>query len=333
MKTGDVMKKGKRRGFKALLAVLLTFLVIFAAAGVAGNYFLNKINKVNEVVTVPAEEEDFETDVYDGSMDILEPEDVTWNGSDFKNASDEKLINILLVGQDRREGQGRQRSDAMILCSFNPETNELSMISFLRDLYVKIPGYSDNRLNAAYVFGGFPLLTQALNENFGITVDGSFEVDFNGFKKVIDLVGGVDIELTAAEAKLIGDGAKEGVSHLDGDHALMYARIRKLDSDFGRTARQRNVLNAVFKKVKDCSVSELMELVNEVLPMITTDMSNTEILSLAVKYAPALASLKIETHSVPGDGNYRNAMIRGMAVLVPDLYEIKKQIFEEYLPL
>lgn len=327
------MKKKKRKGLKALLAILIVFLAAFAAVGITGNHFLNKINRVSDVVTVPAEEEFFETDAYDESLEIIEPEDIVWNEENIDGANDKDLINILLVGQDKREGQGRQRSDAMILCSFNPETNELSMISFLRDLYVKIPGYSDNRLNAAYVFGGFPLLTQTLNLNFGVTVDGCFEVDFNGFKKAIDLVGGIDIELTASEAKIIGDGAKEGMSHLDGDHALMYARIRKLDSDFGRTARQRNVLNAVFNKVKDCSVSELMELVNTLLPLITTDMSNVQITSLAVKYAPSLASLKIETHSVPGSGSYRNAMIRGMAVLVPDLYEVKKQIFEEYLPV
>lgn len=326
------MKKGKKRELKVFLTILMAFVVIFFAVGVIGNHYLNKINRVNDVVTVPAEDEFFETDAYDESLEVIDPDDVLWEGNQFSNANDEQLINILLVGQDKREEQERQRSDAMILCSFNPETNELSMISFLRDLYVRIPGYSDNRLNAAYVFGGFPLLTETLRQNFGITVDGCVEVDFNGFKKAIDVIGGVDIELTAAEAKIIGDGAKEGVSHLDGDHALMYARIRKLDSDFGRTQRQRNVLNAAFKKVKDCSVSELLELVDILLPILTTDMSNTQIMSLAVQYAPSLASLNITTHSVPGNGSYRNAMIRGMAVLVPDLYEVKKQIFEEYLP-
>ena len=221
----------------------------------------------------------------------------------------------------------------MILCSFNPKTNELSMISFLRDLYVQIPGYSDNRMNAAYVFGGFPLLKATLYQNFGVTVDGCFEVDFSGFKRIIDIVGGVDIYLTAAEAKIVGDGAKEGMNHLDGDHALIYSRIRKIDSDFQRTSRQRKVLTAIFNNVKGCSVSELLDLVNEILPILTTDMSNGDIMSLAVKYAPAVASLNLETHSVPSDGNFKHAMIRGMAVKVPDLYLNKKKIFEEYLPM
>ena len=91
----------------------------------------------------------------------LAPEEVDW--SEIEPFLDDDLLNILLVGQDRREGEGRQRSDSMILCSINPATKQISMISFLRDLYVQIPGgYSDNRLNAAYVFGGFPLLMDCL---------------------------------------------------------------------------------------------------------------------------------------------------------------------------
>lgn len=325
-------EKKKKKGIKVVAAIIIVLLLLFLSAVVVANHYLNKINKVEDVVPIPVEEEDFETDVYSPSLEVIEPESVDWNGETY-SGDDDRLLNILLVGQDRREGQGRQRSDSMILCSFNPENNQLSMISFLRDLYVQIPGYSDNRLNAAYVFGGFPLLKETLYLNFGVTVDGCVEVDFNGFKTAIDIVGGVDIELTAAEAKIIGDGATAGICHLDGEHALMYARIRKLDSDFNRTSRQRNVLNAVFKKVKNCSVSEILRLVDELLPIITTDMSNSRITSLAVKYAPSVANLSIETYSVPPTGTYKNAMIRGMAVLVPDRYAIKKILFEEYLPM
>lgn len=325
-------KKKTKKSTKAFIAIVLVLLTILLSSVVVVNHYLNKINRVGDVVPIPAEQEDFETDAYDPSLEVIDPDSVDWDGESY-SGSDEHLINILLVGQDRRPGQGRQRSDSMILCSFNPETNQLSMISFLRDLYVQIPGYSDNRLNAAYVFGGFPLLKETLYQNFGVTVDGCVEVDFNGFKTAIDLVGGIDVELTAAEAKIVGDGATAGLCHLDGAHALMYARIRKIDSDFNRTSRQRNVLNAVFRKVKNCSVSEILGLVDELLPIVTTDMSNVQITSLAVKYAPSLASLGIETYSVPPKGTYKSAMIRGMAVLVPDRYAIRKIIFEEYLPM
>lgn len=310
--------------------MLAVIVVLLSALLITANIFLNKIQRADDFSTIPADEEYFETDEY-ANGEELNPEDVTWE--EQQGLGDESLINILLVGQDRRPGQGRQRSDTMILCSFNPETNALSMISFLRDLYVQIPGYSDNRLNAAYVFGGFPLLKQSLYANFGVTVDGCAEVDFDGFRDVIDTVGGVDIELTADEAKIVGGSATAGLCHLDGEQALTYARIRYLDSDFGRTNRQRKVILSVIEKMRGKSASDLLAVVNTVLPLITTDMSNSQIMQYALKYAPALNGLKVSTHYVPAPGSYRNAMIRGMAVLVPDLAKIRTALKEEYLPL
>ncbi len=317
-----------KKKITAAAIVIVLLLLIFSVIGCV-NYFLGKINRETDENT-PLQEEFFETDVYNENLEQVNPDDVQWNNSSIYD--DSKLVNILVVGQDGREAEGRTRTDTMILLSFNPETNEASMISFLRDLYVQIPGRSDNRLNSAYVFGGFSLLKNTFKENFDINIDGCFKIDFEGFEDVIDILGGVDIELTAAEAKIIGDGAHAGVSHLDGDHALMYARIRKLDSDFGRTERQRNIVTAVFNKVKKSSVSDLLKLVDTILPYLSTDMSNAQIAKIAVKYAPSLASLKISTYSIPADGTYKNAMIRGMAVLVPDLYAIKQLLFDEYMP-
>ena len=146
------------------------------------------------------------------------------------------------------------------------------------------------------------------------------------------MVGGVDINLTAAEAKIIGDGAKAGVSHLDGDHALMYARIRKLDSDFGRTARQRNIVKAVINKVKGCSPTELIDLLNTVLPYLKTDMSNAQIMSMAFQYASSFSGMGLSTYSVPARDCYRSASVRGMSVLIPNLSRIRQRLSTEYLP-
>lgn len=323
-------KKKSNKAVKIIISVFMIYLLLMATIFTIGTIYLNKINRFDDIVPVPPEEEFFDVDE-DATGDDVDPEEIIWDpGMDVQ---DEDLLNILLVGQDRREGEGRQRSDSMILCSFNAETNELAMVSFLRDLYVQIPGYSDNRLNAAYVFGGFPLLKETLYLNFGVTVDGCVEVDFSGFKNIIDTVGGVDIKLTEAEAKCVGGGATEGMNHLDGEHALTYARIRYIDSDFGRTARQRNVINAVINKMRDRSVSELLSFVDAVLPMITTDMSNAEITKYALQYAPALRGLQVSTHHVPGEGRYRYAKVRGMSVLIPDLAGIRKDLREDYLPL
>ncbi len=326
MKLKDI--KITKKNIALIIVLLLIFLLFLSVVSVA-NHFLGKINRETEEDGSYVEEY-FETNAYDADLEEIHPDEVDWYNKELYN--DDKLVNILVVGQDGREAVGRTRTDTMILLSFNPETNEASMISFLRDLYVQIPGRSDNRLNAAYVFGGFSLLKNTFKANFDINIDGCFKIDFEGFEDVIDILGGVDIELTAAEAKIIGDGAHEGVSHLDGDHALMYARIRKLDSDFGRTERQRNIVTAVFNKLKKSSVTDLLKLVDVVLPYLSTDMSNSQIMRIAITYAPLLATLKISTHSIPADGTYKNASIRGMAVLVPDLYETKKLLFEEYMP-
>ncbi|MBQ2903037.1 MAG: LCP family protein [Clostridia bacterium] len=312
-----------------ITAVILTAAILIAGAIVAVNRFSDKTDSDNIVTTSETQT----SEAVPAADNILNPEDIEWNGDDFEALNNDGLVNILLIGQDKREGESRQRSDAMILCSFNPETNRLSMISFLRDLYVQIPGYEDNRLNAAFAYGGFDLLKETLSLNFGITVDGCLESDFEGFEKIIDTVGGVEIELTAEEAAIVGGGAAEGLCTLNGEQALTYARIRKIDSDFQRTARQRKIMGAVFEKAKTYTLPELAMFFNEILPLMATDMTEDEIMTLALTLASSFSEIEISSCIVPAEGTYKNATVRGMAVLVPDLYKIKKLIFEEYLPM
>lgn len=304
---------------KKIAVISLIAVAVIIGAVFAIGHFSDK-NIVNETTTVS--ETETTTSV-----------NVSWNGDEYKTVDNDGLVNILLIGQDRQEGEDRQRSDAMILCSFNPETNKMSIISFLRDLYVQIPGREDNRLNAAYAFGGFELLKETLGLNFGITVDGCLESDFSGFEKIIDTIGGVEIELTEEEASIVGGGATEGLCTLNGKQALIYARIRKIDSDFQRTERQRKIMNSVFEKAKTYSLTELAMFFSEILPLMSTDMNDDEIMTFALTLASSFQNLEIQSYSIPSQGNYKNETIRGMAVLVPDLYEIKKLIFEEFLPM
>ena len=317
--------KNKKKGV-GLVILLLAVLLMGGGLFFVSNHYLNKINRVEEVVTVP---EDFETEENIG-LDEMAPEDVEWG--EIAPLMDDDLLNILLVGQDRRPGEGRQRSDTMILCSVNAKTKKISMISFLRDLYVQIPGYTDNRLNAAYVFGGFPLLKDSLKKNFGITVDGCFEVDFNGFTSLIDQIGGVDISLSAAEARVVGGGTVEGENHLNGELALKYARIRKIDSDFQRTNRQRKVLLACYEKVKRSSMKDLLSLLDQALPYLSTDLTNTQIYTIATKLFSMFGKATITTNHIPPDGTYTNVYIRGMAVLYPDLNAIRDILANQYMP-
>lgn len=246
------------------------------------------------------------------------------------------IVNILLIGQDRREGEGRARSDSMILCTFNKRTKQLIMTSFLRDLYVEIPGYSSNRINAAYAVGGMSLLDRTLERNFGLYIDGNVEVDFNQFSEIVDLLGGVEIELRQDEADFINEetdsALSQGVHILSGDQALAYARIRKLDADgdFSRSNRQRKVISALLDAYKGSGLTAAMSLVSKLLPMITTDMSSVEIMGHAMNLFPMLSGAELVSQRVPADGAYSAQTIDAMAVLVPDL-DATREILERTL--
>lgn len=235
------------------------------------------------------------------------------------------VLNLLLIGQDKREGEEGNRSDSIILCSFHPETKKLLMTSILRDLYVPIPGYRKNRINAAYAFGGAPLLKKTVEQAFGIAIDGTVEVDFEGFPKILDLLGGVKLELRQDEADQInrktGSDLKEGTVTLTGEQALAYSRIRNLDrdGDFSRTDRQRKVLQAVWDSNKGSSLPTLLKVVGTLIPWIKTDMRSGELLRSVVDVFPVLSEITIVSYRIPQAGQCTDRVVDGMAVLVADL--------------
>ena len=181
----------------------------------------------------------------------------------------------------------------MILCIFDKSQKKITLLSLSRDLYVKIPGYKDNRINAAYSLGGTALLKATIEKNYGIAVNGSAIIDFGNFEDLIDYVGGIEVELTKKEADYINAGyrgVKEGMNTLGGIHALLYARFRGSGAgEIDRTGRQRYVLSQLVNKYKNLSKAELLGVMDDVLPMITTDMSKQEILGHFLNFFPMLA--------------------------------------------
>lgn len=320
----EYVKKNKTKII--LLVVFILFLLVCIGLMAFLHSKLNRINRIDtdNIEIVAPEDETFETD--DGLIvEETEEEDVIWNNVDMGIMKDENVHNILLIGQDRREGEGRQRSDTMIICSINKNNGKLILTSLMRDMYVPIPGYSDNRINAAYQFGGMPLLNQVIEECFGIQIDGNVEVDFDGFMEALTYIGDLNIELYQEEADYLNRGTKwnlkAGVNALTPEQALKYSRLRKVgNSDWERTDRQRRVVMAALDNIKGMGFMELVELADDVLPCVTTDMSNSEIFGYI--YTVIVHNVtSLESHRIPVDDTYEAKTMRGMQVLVPNLAE------------
>lgn len=237
--------------------------------------------------------------------------------------SDPDVTNILLLGIDG-DGGANQRSDTIMILTLDGKNHVIKMTSILRDTYVFIPGRkSKTRINHAYAYGGAGLTMQTIESNFRIDLERYVGIDMDGLTVVADKLGGVDIELTKAEANTINKHVAnsqltEGLQHLNGAQATYYARIRKIDSDFGRTGRQRKLIRAMLAEFKTLNPLEQYSLVAEATPYLTTNYSKSELLSVALK-AVGMLDEDMEEMSVPVQGSYQSRTISGMAVLVPDI--------------
>lgn len=329
---------GKRTALIILCTVLALILTAMLSVTVAAHSLMSKMNRVDgddmETISQQELQEYLEAEKDSGGETggpNISDSDINWgDGAATLLGDSDDVINILLIGQDRRAGEERARSDSMILCTIHKNSKQIILTSFMRDLYVQIPGYGNNRINASYAWGGMELLNETLEKNFGIYIDGNVEVDFAQFADIVDLLGGVPMELREDEARYINVDTQSslsgGMQILNGKQALSYARIRSLDADadFSRTNRQRKVLSALFSQVKGAGLVKLLGLLDDVLPMVTTDMGNGEILGYATKVFPVLSGASISSQRIPADGAYYGAMIDGMSVLVADMDQTRQ---------
>lgn len=333
-------KQSKKQLNPTILAIkiLLVVLAILIAIA-AGIYILIQV-KLNEIGRVDhgGKTDNTYSDVSDETIDI---EGIDWGEAQVATKV-KGVVNILLVGQDSRADEERQRSDSMILFSVNTNSKELTMISFMRDLAVQIPEYGTRKLNAAYQYGGFELLDETLSQNFSVNVDYNVEVDFVGFKDIINTLGGIDLELTQEEADYINTEVNkrnkvnksylvEGVNHMTGQQALWYARTRHVgNSDFGRTQRQRIVLQKIFSMLKKSSWMKLLKVYDNVADNVSTDMTNTQILSIAFS-AYTMGVDDINSYRIPATGMYtENANMLG-SVLIPSDWDATRTLIHDYL--
>ncbi len=248
-----------------------------------------------------------------------------------------ELRHILLLGIDARPGQTTGRTDTMIILTVDTDNQKIKLMSLMRDIIVAIPGHENNRLNAAYVFGGADLLLQTIENNFGIQIDHYVGVNFSMLADLIDQIGGLTLTVESEyymdrinavikeDNKVLGidenDGllTEPGEQLMTGKQAQAYARYRygTSDGDFGRTARQREVITKIFYKLVDMSMVELSALAMANIDNVVTNLTLQDIMLLA----PAMLSLKnaeFEELRIPVDNGYSFQTVRGMSVIVPD---------------
>ena len=367
--------KKSRKGLKTLLIVLAVFVVLGTAGFIVAR--ANGIKTFSDIpkkiimmyagMTTKADDSTVPTLPVDPTVPSSAPVEGEDQGSDPTGETEptwpeivatQNVTTFMLVGQNYRPGEEHYLSDAMIMCTVNRDTNTLTMTSILRDLYVPLPAYADhgpgrNRINVCYhlgtqwagsVKGGMEMLALCVEQNFGIPIDHTVEVNFDAFEKVIDMMGGVDITLTQAEADHLNTEENlafynfrefsAGPQTLSGLEALTYARIRKIDGDFERTNRQRNVIDSLIKKCKKMGLWELHKLATEILPLITTDMTDEEMANYIWEFIPMLADLNVVSQKIPlekdqmnGDWSYKSKEVEGIGwVLEPNLWSHKKYL-------
>ena len=331
----------KKSGCLVFVVVMLSLLLVsLIAVALCLNYIFGRLGRFDNpmpsedgsIVAMPDETETDPQENLEG-LESVDASDVVFESVDVLEGD---VINIMLIGQDRRPGEERARSDSMILVSMNKEKGTIRLTSFMRDLYVQIPGYLDNRLNAAFRYGGTDLMNETFKVNFGLEIDGNVMVDFNEFTEIIEIVGGVTLDISSAEAKYMNNHSKNrfsaGTNYFNAEDALTFTRMRyAAGGDYGRTDRQRRVLVAIAESFRDADIRTLWTVIEEILPHIVTNLDNSQIIECATTGLGILGGgVQIETLRIPQDDAHRNASIRGMAVLVPNL-EMCREDLQEFI--
>lgn len=338
--------------FLKIILIILLILVLLVGSVVAFLWFkLDLIEFENEIdnsvyYTEPAEGETVDpteaTEEEEGQIvDIsgLEMVETAPPIPESEIFDEENVLNILLIGTDEhtKEFNVNARSDAMILVSIDRVKNTVKLVSLERGVAAPIlEGEHEGKydwLTHIFRYGGADLLTRTVEHMFKIDVDHYVRVNFNSVVQVVDTIGGIEMDLTESEAwgmSYWGREFNKGLQVLDGDAALRFARLRKIDSDWQRVGRQRKVILAVVDKLKGSSLLDLNNLADAVLPLIQTNLTKLEIAEL-VLYAPNFLSAEFDQMTMPQPGTYGGMSIMGGKGGFAIDYEVNLPILHEFL--
>jgi len=217
------------------------------------------------------------------------------------------IYNILLLGIDTRDPEefDRALSDVMMMVTLDTINDEIHLTSFMRDIYIHIDGYGNNRLNTTYMYGGPTGTAETIEKYFGIHTDYYAIMNFAYAAKIIDVLGGVDITLVPGEAIHIDDVTKSGTYHFDGHQAVQYMRLRAFgEGDFDRTKRQRLVFSTIIEGLSDISLGEVMSLTNTMPDYVRTDMPVGQMTKFG-RMMFDMRSAPVDELRIPVDGEYR----------------------------
>lgn len=320
-KKGKSKKPAKNR--KLIITLSIIGLLIVGLVGGAATYGLTMLNKMNKV--------------------DLNEEDLGINKDvDEKLSKYDGITNIALFGIDATEGNNG-RSDAIMIATIDKIHKKLKLTSIMRDSYVDIQGHGKDKINHAYAFGGHELALKTLNENFDLNIKDFATVNFSSLPKMIDAVGGIELDIRSDELQYINNYidhinninktdsphiTSTGVQHVNGTQSLAYCRIRYTSGGDGeRTERQRVVLSKLFEKFTKISPSKYPSVLNELMPMITTNLSSSEILGLATTVA-SMGGSGLEQERFPKDNYSNGEMINNIYYLTFDKNTTVKQIHD-----
>lgn len=323
--TRRITRKNNKRPRIKRKVILLTFLIIVLLAVSTAPYTSHQYEVARKESQKLLEE--------NGQQEV---EEIKFNSE----TTEEEYVHILLVGVDNK-GDGPARTDTILVAQYQPSNGKAKLLSLMRDSYVSIPGYKNNKINQAFFLGGAELLRQTIKENFDIDIHYYALVDFNGFVRVVDVISPNGIEVDIERRMYYEDryanltiNFQPGLQHLDGQQTLNYVRYRNdSESDFGRVKRQQEVLSILKDEILSFSgVKKLPKLLGSIEPFVSTNIANSQILDYGKSFFLNPIG-QVETLTIPFEGSYVNSRYNHAgAVLELDMEKNKKAI-QEFLEL
>lgn len=330
-------KKSKLKTIISITVITFLILLISAFVFVKGKLSLIQYNDgKNEYNTLISEDSADEVELDLSGLETVDPQRIP-DGEVYK---DNSVLNVLILGTDERtvDFSDNARSDSMMLLSLNRSDNTAKLVSLERGMGVPIlegpyKGQYD-WLTHCFRYGGAALVMKEVQECFKVEVEHFVRVNFSSVVRIVDLLGGIYVNLTSAEAEYLntvnGSNVTAGYNNLNGSDALAYARCRKIDSDWQRVKRQQTVIQECANKLKNANIETLNNLLNTVLPMVQTNFTQGEIARYML-WIPEFLGVQFKSMTLPAKGTYGSMIgMGGRSMYAPD-FAVNAKILKEFL--